>query len=149
MTTLKTWLASAALVGGAGAGVAAGLTTTSTDQQAAAAQPPVAGVPDATYLQQQIDVLLQEDRALNEALRRARARLSGQVRAGERSLAALQHRILAAQVELARAQAARAQMPSAVATAPTTRAPASHATTGASGASPHAGDDQREGSNDG
>jgi hypothetical protein len=128
MTTAKTWLASVALIGGAGGGAAAGLTATSTAAQPATAARPTAAVPSAEYLQQQIAGLLQEDRALEQAIKTAKLRLAGQVRAGEQSLAALHRRIVAA-------QSRRAQAP-----APAT-APASHATTGASGAGTGSGGD--------
>jgi hypothetical protein len=152
MTTVKTWIASAALVGGTGGGVVAGLATGGTGQPARAATPPPAAAPDATALQQQIDGLLREDQALKRAVARARLRLEGQVRAGERSLSALHQRIVAAQKELAQAQAARAAavtvtvVPAPPAAAST---PAAHATTGASGAGTATGDDgEPEGGSD-
>ena len=148
MATVKTWLASAALVGGAGGGAAAGLAASSSPEQpATATAPSAAAAPDAGYLQNQIDSLLQEDRALKRAVGRARQRLAGQVRAGEQSLAALHRRIIATQNELARAQAARSQIsavPAAVAPAAPATTPVSHATTGASGAGSGHGDDAGE-----
>ena len=152
MATVKTWLASAALVGGAGGGAAAVLAGSGESASPAPATRPVAAAPDAGYLQQQIDVLLKEDRALKRAVARARVRLAGQVHAGERSLAVLHRRILAAQAELARAQAARVriapvQVAQAQAPAP---APVAHATSGASGAGSRHGDDggEHEGGHD-
>lgn len=150
MATVKTWLASAVLVGGAGGGAAAVLATTGESASPAAAARPVATTPDAGYLQQQIDVLLKEDHALKRAVAHARVRLAGQVHAGERSLALLHQRILTAQAELAQAQAARAQIaPVAAAQAPAP-APVAHATSGASGAGSRSGDDagEREGGDD-
>ena len=152
MATVKTWLASAALVGGAGGGAAAVLASTGEPASPAPAARPVATAPDAGYLQQQIDVLLKEDRALKRAVARARVRLAGQVHAGERSLAVLHRRILAAQAELSRAQAARSRItstPVAVAHAPAA-APVAHATSGASGSGSRHGDDagEREGGDD-
>lgn len=146
MATVKTWLASAALVGGAGGGTAAVLSTTGEPASPASAAQPVASTPDARYLQHQIDALLQEDRALKRAVARARVRLAGRVHAGEQSLAALHRRIQAAQAELAAAQAARARIstvPVAAARAPAT-APAAHATSGASGAGSEHGDAEHE-----
>jgi len=137
MAATKTWLASAVLVGGASGGVVVGLAATGDPAQPTAAAHPARSAPDAGYLQQQIDSLLQEDHALKHAVHRARRRLAGQVRAGELSLAALHRRVLAAQTELAHVQAARPKAASVIAVAavpaPVTR-PAAHATTGASGA---------------
>ena len=147
MATVKTWLASAALVGGAGGGAAAVLASTGESATPTTAARPVAATPDAGYLQQQIDALLKEDQALKRAVARARTRLAGQVHAGEHSLAVLHRRILAAQAELVRAQAARARMSSAsvVASVPApVAAPVAHATSGASGAGSRHGDDSGE-----
>lgn len=153
MTTVKTWLASVALVGGAGGGAAAGLAATGGATQTLAATPPSTATPDARDLQQQIDSLLAEDRALKAAIRRAGLRLTAEIRAGEQSLAALRQRIVAAQNELARAQAARhgaTPATSSSTTAPTATAPQVHATTGASGTSGTAGgDDVHESGDDG
>ena len=147
MATVKTWLASAVLVGGAGGGAAAVLTTTGESAPVASALP-AAAAPDAGYLQQQIDSLLKEDHALKRAVARARVRLAGQVHAGEHSLAVLHRRILVAQAELAQAQAARAHMtPVAVAQAPGP-APVAHTTSGASGAGSERGDGEHEGGHD-
>lgn len=146
MATVKTWLASAALVGGAAGGGAAGLAASSDPAQPATAPRPAAATPDAGDLQDQIDSLMREDRALKRAVSRARVRLAGQVHAGEQSLAALHRRILAAQAELTRAQAARdhaASVSVAAAPAAATRPPA-HATTGASGAGSGHSDDAGE-----
>lgn len=150
MATVKTWLASAALVGGAGGGAAAGFAATDGPDAPAAVTRPAASAPDAGNLQQQIDSLLQEDHALKRAVASARVRLAGQVHAGEKSLAVLHRRILAAQAQLTSAQAARNRaatvvVASAPAPAPT---PAAHATTGASGAGSGHGDGEHEGGGD-
>jgi hypothetical protein len=145
MATVKTWLASAALVGGAG-GVTAVLATSGESTTPAAAARPATVTPDASHLQQQIDALLAEDHALKRAVAQAQARLAGQVHAGEHSLAVLHRRILAAQAELAQAQAARARIVSApvtVARAPAA-APVVHAASGASGAGSRHDDDAGE-----
>lgn len=137
MATLKAWLASAALLGGAGGGAAAGLAATGDPTQPVAATRPVAG-PDTGQLQQQIDALLREDHSLQRAVHRARLRLAGQVHAGEQSLAALHRRIVAAQAQLAAAQAARTQVTPVTTTVVAPAAtPVAHATTGASGAGSH------------
>ena len=149
MTTVKTWLASAALVGGAGGGAVAGLAAVGGSARPAAAARPVTSTPDTVYLQGQIDALLREDRALKHAVHRARHRLAGQVHAGELSLAALNRRITAAQHELAQAQAARARA-SALTVAPASApvsTPTTHATTGASGAG-GGGESEQEGGGD-
>src|SRR4051812_4249872 len=117
MATVKTWLASAALLGGAGTAVAGCSATDGAAQSAPAARPAVVA-PDAGKLQTQIDSLLQEDHALKRAVSRARVRLADQVHAGERSLTALRHRIVAAQSELAQAQT-RVQAVNVQAPAPT------------------------------
>jgi hypothetical protein len=146
MATVKTWLASAALVGGAGGGGAAVLASTGESAAPVTAARPVAVAPDASYLQQQIVSLLKEDHALKRAVARARVRLAGQVQAGEHSLAVLNRRILTAQSELAQAQAARARIvsaPAAVVRAPVS-APVAHATSGASGAGSRHGEDDGE-----
>ncbi|HET6818634.1 MAG TPA: hypothetical protein VFH66_15510 [Mycobacteriales bacterium] len=151
MTTVKTWLASAALVGGAGGGAFAGLAAVGDGAQPAAAARPATATPNTVSLQGQVDALLQEDHALKLAVQRARVRLAGQVHAGERSLAALHQRIVAAQNALAQAQAARARAGSAVTFAPAP-APASttavHATTGASGAGAAGGESESSGGGD-
>ena len=148
MTTVKTWLASAALLGGAGGGAAAGLMATGPEQAPAAAQSPTSASPDAGQLQQQIDALLQEDQALKRAVGRAHARLALQVHNSQRSLAALQHRIAAAQAELAAAQASRQQVQTVITAAPPATAPAQHTTTGASGAGGHGEGGEHEGGGD-
>jgi len=135
MAKVKTWIASAALVGGAGGGGALAFSAAEPQTPAPAPAPAVA-LPDARHLQQQIDALLAEDQALKRAVSRARSRLAGQVRAGEKSLAVLRHRIVLAQAELQRARSAQAAVvvtsirPAAPATV---TQPAAHATTGASG----------------
>jgi hypothetical protein len=136
MTTVKAWLASAALVGGAGGGVAAGIAATGGATQPAAAARPVTAAADTRYLQQEVDALLKEDRALKAAIHRAGLRLAAQVRAGEKSLAELHRRIVAAQNALAQAQTSRNQVAGFTPSAPAavTPAPSAHATTGASGA---------------
>jgi hypothetical protein len=144
MATLKTWLASAALVGGAGGGAAAGLAATGEPTQAASSAPPATAAPDAGQLQEQIDALLQEDHALKHAVSRARSRLTAQVHAGERSLAVLHQRIVAAQAELNSAQAASARISTVTVGAPAATTATTHATTGASGAGSHGGDDSGE-----
>jgi len=109
-------------------------------------------MPTADQLQQQIDALLQEDHALKRAVNQARARLAGQVHAGERSLTLLHQRIAAAQAALSRAHAAQvAQVAprtvTVVAAPPSSHPPATHTTSGASGA--HSGDDgEHEGGHD-
>jgi hypothetical protein len=153
MARVKTWLASAVLVGGAGGGAAAVIAMPGNSPQPAPAPAArAAAAPDAGYLQQQVDSLLREDHALKRAVSRARLRLAGQVHAGEQSLAVLHRRIIAAQNELARAQAAARTRATTVtvaaAPAPATT-PASHATTGASGAgSGHGDDGEHEGGGD-
>jgi len=144
---VKAWLASVALVGGAGGGAAAGLAATDGPAQAAPAAPPPTVTPDARDLQRQIDALLQEDRALKAAIHRAKLRLTAEIRAGEQSLAALRQRIVAAQNELAQAQAARHRAASVTspAPAPAATAPQVHATTGASGSGGTAGSDGEDG----
>lgn len=148
MATVKTWLASAALVGGAGGGVAAGLATTSDPARPTAHARPVPAAPDTGVLQREIDSLLQEDRALQRAVSRARTRLSRQVQAGEQSLAALHRRILAARAELVQVQAQGDvnELASVVVTKPAAPpvSPPAHATTGASGAGSRQGDDDGE-----
>ena len=145
--TVKTWIASAALVGGAGGGAAAGLAATDRPSQPAAAVQSTAAVPDVENLQQQIDALLQEDRALESAIRAAKVRLAGQVKSGEQSLAALHQRILAAQAELAQAEAARNQVSTSTSQS-TAQPPSSHTTTGASGAGTSSGDGGHDGGGD-
>lgn len=151
MTTVKTWLASAALVGGAGSGVAVGLAASGDPASPTAVARPAAATPDAGDLQQQIDALLQEDHALKRAVRRAQLRLAGQVHAGEQSLGALHRRILAAQAQLNRVQAARAGVPPVSVAAAPAAVPdqQAHATSGASGAgSGHDGSEHEGGGDD-
>ena len=131
--TVRTWIASVALVGGAGGGAAAGLSATDRPVQPGGVVQSSVTAPDAGNLQRQIDALLQEDRALETAIRAAKARLAGQVKTGEQSLALLHQRIVAAQAALAQAQAARTRV-GAPTVQSTARPPSSHTTTGASGA---------------
>ena len=135
MTAVKKWLVAAALASGAGGGAVVGLAASSSGAQPSGT--PLTTTPDTRYLQQQIDSLLRDDLALKSALNQARLRLAGQVRAGERSLAALQLRIVAAQAQLARAARGRGVAVTVVAAT----SPATHATTGASGAGSGHSDD--------
>lgn len=151
MTTVKAWLASVALVGGAGGGAAAGLAASADATPTPPAAPPSTAAPDARDLQRQIDALLAEDRALKAAIHRAGLRLTAEIRAGEQSLAALRQRIVAAQNELAKAQAARHRTApvTSPATAPAATSPQVHATTGASGTGGTTGSDDDGGGDDG
>lgn len=149
MTSLRTWVISAAAVTGVVGGSAVGLSIAA----------PTAGAPvktsprsptfvDSSGLQSQLQQLLAEDHALQLAVRQAKSRLASQVKASETSLQALQARLAAARAALAATQgaAASAYVPAPSAVAPASR-PSSHTTTGASGASGSAGGDDG-GSND-
>ena len=143
MTNLKTWLASAALLGGATGGGALGLAAAGGPASAGTPQPArPSATPDVNGLQQQVAALLSDERALEQAIRAARARLSGQVAASEHSLTAVLQRLARAQAELAQTQASRAALLNAPAAqqAPAPARPQAHATTGASGAGGSSGD---------
>ena len=132
---MKTWLASAALVGGAtGGGVLALAAVSGPTTPTAAPQPSApAATTGRNTLTAQTSALLAEDRALKRAVARARKRLGDEVAASEHSLAALRQRLVVTETALAQAQAAHATLAARVAT-PLVAAPVSHATTGASGA---------------
>jgi hypothetical protein len=138
MANVKTWLASAALVGGASGG-ALGVAAASGPATAGTPQPPrQASTSEVSGLQQQVAALVADERALATAIRAARVRLAGQVAVSEHSLNAALQRLERAQAELAQIQAARTALlnaPAAQQQPPVSRAqPQTHTTTGASGA---------------
>ena len=146
MATVKTWLVSAALVGGASGGATVVLAAQNDQADPAPSAQPAITTPNAQHLQTQIDTLLREDHALKKAVRQARVRLASRVHASEHTLNALQQRIVTARNELAQAQVARSRAPTVTvaappAPAPPVAAPPSHTTTGASGAGSGHGDD--------
>lgn len=132
---MKTWLASAVLVGGASGGGALVLAAVSGPATPTATPPPPGRTAPigSNALGGQTSALLAEDRALQRAVARARKRLGDEVAASEHSLAALRQRLVVTETALAQAQAARAAL-SAHANTSVVAAPVSHATTGASGA---------------
>ena len=141
MANMKTWLASAVLVGGAGGAGAYVLAATSGPAAPSAVPPatlPVAAT-DSGNLTRQTSALLADDRALQRAVASARKRLGHEVGASEHSLAVLRQRLLATEAALTQAQAARAALGAAPARVAVAAAPVSHATTGASGAGARGG----------
>lgn len=150
MTNMKTWLASAVLVGGAGTGGVLGLAaaTGPASPTATPSAPRQQGSVGAAALERQTSSLMADDRALARALARARRRLADEVTASEHSLAVLRQRVATREAALARAQAQVQAAPATVlatSVAPAS-APTGHATTGASGAGATSGG--REGESD-
>ena len=143
VSTLRTWIISAAattgVVGGGAVGLAAAAPAGHAPVKTAVPQP--VGV-DTSVLQTQVQQLLAEDQALHLALSHAKARLSSQVAVSEASLRAIRSQLASAQSALAAARRAAATryatsgQQNAVTHAPR---PTAHTTTGASGAT--SGDD--------
>ena len=135
MANMKTWLASAMLVGGVGGAGAFALAVTNGPAAPTAVPPtsrPSTAASNTGYLMRQTSALLAEDRALQRAVARARKRLGDEVTVSEHSLALLRQRLITTQAALNQARTMQAGL--ATQAAVPVAAPASHATTGASGA---------------
>jgi hypothetical protein len=144
MANVKTWLASAALVGSASGGAVGVATASGSASAGTTEQAPQTSAPEVSGLRQQVAALLADERALAAAIRAARARLAGQVAASEHSLNAVRRQLGLAEAELAYVQAARTALLNASAAQQQQSAshaqPPAHATTGASGTGGSSGD---------
>src|SRR4051794_16225553 len=106
---LRNWLVATAATAGVVAGGAAGLSLAGETQPAAPSAPPDVAHPDVaavSALEAQVRQLAAEDRALKHSLKRARGRLSREIKVSEHSLGLVRHQLAAARSALVAAQAA-------------------------------------------